>query len=191
MTAKNIKENIYNFIVSCIDNGFCPSTREIAAELDIKSTSTIHRYILQLQNENRIIFKSGKKRSIRLPGIMSKNVPLIGMVAAGIPITAIENIEGYIKVSGINKDHLFALHIRGDSMKNAGILNNDIVVVEKTCYAENGDIVIALIGDEATAKRFFKKNGKLILHAENEDYEDIISDDITILGKVLSSIRYY
>jgi repressor LexA len=133
------------------------------------------------------------KRSIRLLGQVDNvlSVPLLGTVTAGMPILAVEQIEGYIPYSGrVSRDKpLFALRVRGDSMIKAGILNGDIVIAEKTPYAANGETVIAMIDDEATVKRFYKEKGHFRLQPENDDFEPIISNEVIILGKVLALYR--
>ena len=120
-------------------------------------------------------------------------VPIMGKVTAGFPIEAIEDIEGYVPVSeSVRRGReLFALRIQGDSMINAGILDGDIVVVNREQTAENGEIVVALIEDEATVKRFYKENGHFRLQPENPSYEPIIVPECSILGRVIEVIRYY
>ena len=121
----------------------------------------------------------------------AKQVPILGKVTAGLPILAVEDIEGYIPYPDKSGKELFALHVDGLSMINAGILDGDYVIAEKTPVAENGEIVVGIIGDEATVKRFYKEKGTFRLQPENPDFEPIISDEITILGKVIAVIRYY
>ncbi|MBQ8296653.1 MAG: repressor LexA, partial [Ruminococcus sp.] len=124
----------------------------------------------------------------------SASVPILGTVTAGQPITAIEDITGYVgfEAPGHDPQELFALRIRGESMINAGILNGDIVIVERRCYAENGEIVVALVdGEEATVKTFYKENGHFRLQPENDTMEPIIVEDLEILGKVIGLKRYY
>ncbi len=117
----------------------------------------------------------------------------MGRVAAGYPILAVENVECYVPVpENIKRGReLFALRVQGESMINAGIFDDDIVIVHSTPVAENGEIVVALIGDEATVKRFYKENGHFRLQPENDDFEPIIADDVVLLGKVVSLIRNY
>lgn len=135
------------------------------------------------------------KRSIRIMGQAENvtQVPILGTVTAGAPILAVEEIEGYFPYTGTaTRDKpLFGLHIRGESMINAGILDGDLVIVEKTPFARNGEIVIALIDDEATCKTFYKENGHYRLQPENDTYEPIIADECEILGKVVAVMRYY
>ena len=120
-------------------------------------------------------------------------IPVLGRVAAGYPILAVENVECYVPVSESVKRgrDLFALRIQGESMINAGIFNDDIVIVHRTPVAENGEIVVALVGDEATVKRFYKEDGHFRLQPENDNFEPIIVDDVVLLGKVISLIRNY
>jgi SOS regulatory protein LexA len=121
-------------------------------------------------------------------------VPILGNIAAGIPITAIENLDGFIEYLPHNEresDDLFALRVKGTSMIDAGIYDGDIVIVEQTSYAENGQIVAAMIYDEATVKRFYKEKGHYRLQPENPDMEPIIVPEVQILGRVVSSMRYY
>ena len=123
----------------------------------------------------------------------SASVPVVGKVAAGEPITAIQNIEFYVPVPEQLKRgrELFALRIQGESMINAGILDGDIVIVNRTPVAENGEIVVAMVDDSATVKRFYKENGHFRLQPENDSYEPIIVDEVVLLGKVVSLIRNY
>lgn len=185
---------IYDYIRDCILNhNFSPTVREIGEEVGIKSTSTVHYYLKELVDEGYIVKDDLKKRTIKLPGNSPFAVPLLGTVAAGLPITAIEEIEEYIPVPNLtgNPEDFFALHVRGESMKNAGILDGDIVVVRKTPLCRNGDIVVALIDDEATVKRFYKEDGHFRLMPENPDFDPIIVEELTILGKVAALIRNY
>jgi repressor LexA len=185
--------NIYNYIKERIEEGIPPTIREICTDLNIKSTSTVHKYISILTEMGYLEKIDNQNRAIKLKGYNSSTVPLIGTVTAGVPITAIENITDYIPWT--KKKHysnpLFALKIRGDSMINAGIQNDDIVIVEQVPTVENGDIVVALINsEEATVKRFFKEKGKIRLQPENNQMEPIIVDNADILGKVIALLRY-
>lgn len=184
---------IYKYIRSRIDDGYAPTVREICAALGIRSTSTAHRYINLLVEEGYLDKMDNQNRAIRLHGKSAVNVPLIGTVTAGHPITAIENITDYL--SYVPDRHysgeLFALRVRGESMINAGILDDDIVVVEQCDVAENGEIVVVLVdGEEATVKRFYKENGGYRLQPENDTMEPIFVQEAAILGKVVALIRY-
>ena len=184
---------IYEYIVDRISHNLSPTVREICRDLNIKSTSTVHRYINELCEEGLIVKLDNHNRSIQLPNSNVARDPILGNVAAGSPITAIEEIEGYIPFdSGFgDPSELFALTIKGDSMINAGIFDGDIVIVKKSPVARNGEIVVALVDDSATTKTFYKENGHFRLQPENDDYEPIIVKEVVILGKVVASIRYF
>lgn len=184
---------ILDYIRERIDEGLPPSVREICAALDIKSTSTAHKYLGELRERGLIEKGDRLNRAITLPDDRSIRVPLVGTVTAGQPILAVEEIEGYIPYRSrhLHSRDLFALRVRGESMINAGILDGDIVVVRRTPTAENGDIVVALVEDEATVKRFYKEKGHFRLQPENDEMEPIIVDSVSILGRVISLIREY
>jgi len=191
---KDKELQVFNYIKSRLGEGISPSVREIMDAMGFKSTSTAHRYIEALVNEGLIEKTGNINRSLRLPNSESTSVPIIGTVTAGQPITAIEDITGYVgfEAHGRDPQDLFALRIRGESMINAGILNDDIAIVERCCYAENGDIVVALVGrEEATVKTFYKENGHFRLQPENDTMDPIILDEVEILGKVIGLKRYY
>lgn len=191
LTEKDKK--VFEFIKQRSEDGFMPTVREICEEFGFKSTSTAHRCIASLA-ENGLIEKGNRQnRAIRIAGRSATYVPLMGVVTAGQPITAIEDITDYISFQAEKSysNPLFALKIRGESMINAGILNDDIVIVEQTSFAENGEIVIALVDEEeATVKRFYKENGHYRLQPENDDMEPIILDSVSIIGKVIAVLRY-
>ncbi|MBR6792360.1 MAG: transcriptional repressor LexA [Ruminococcus sp.] len=185
---------VFNFIRNRLSEGISPSVREIMDAMGFKSTSTAHRYIETLVNEGLVEKTGNLNRSLRLPNSASTSVPVMGTVTAGQPITAVEDITGYVgfEVQGTDSQDLFALKIRGESMINAGILDGDIVIVERRCYADNGDIVVALVdGEDATVKTFYKEKGHFRLQPENDTMEPIIVDDVEILGKVVGLKRYY
>lgn len=186
---------VYEYVRQRASEGFVPSVREICAELGIKSTSTAHRSLSKLV-EAGLIERQGENlnRSIRLAGDNNNiKVPVLGTVTAGQPITAIQDIEGYIsfKTRKHYDGKLFALKVRGESMINAAILDGDTVIVEQTSAAENGEIVVALVdGSDATVKRFYKENGHYRLQPENDTMEPIILDSVAILGRVVAVLRY-
>lgn len=188
-----IQQKIYEYLVKSIQNGLPPTVREICSAVGIKSTSTVHYHLKILEQEGYITRDGRLNRSIRINSQSACMVPLIGKVTAGMPILAVEEIEGYIPMpSSLGRDSkLFALRVMGESMIKAGIMDGDIVVAKQTDYAENGQIVVARLGDEATVKRFYKENGKYRLQPENDFLEPIIIDTCEILGKVVSCIRYY
>ncbi|MCM1006702.1 MAG: transcriptional repressor LexA [Ruminococcus flavefaciens] len=185
---------VFNYIKSRLSDGISPSVREIMDYMGFKSTSTAHRYIETLVNEG-LIEKSGNlNRTLRLPGSGAASVPIIGTVTAGQPITAYQDITGYVgfEAGSYDPNDLFALKIRGESMINAGILDGDIVIVKRDSYAENGDIVVAFIDrSDATVKRFFKEDGHFRLQPENDTMQPIIVDEVEILGIVIGLKRYY
>ena len=181
---------VYDYLCSTMaERAVPPSVREICAATGLRSTSTVHSHLKSLEALGYITRDAGLNRSIHIVG--AKQVPILGKVTAGLPILAVEDIEGYIPYPDKSGKELFALHVDGLSMINAGILDGDYVIAEKTPVAENGEIVVGMIGDEATVKRFYKEKGTFRLQPENPDFEPIISDEITILGKVIAVIRYY
>lgn len=189
------KQNaIFEFIKKSIaQNGMAPSVREIGEAVGLRSTSSVQYNLNALEEAGYIKRDSNLKRTIRIAGSAQNvtHIPLLGTVTAGMPILATQQIEEYIALSGISGNNLFALHIKGDSMINAGIYDGDIVVVEQTPVAENGDIVVALIDDEATVKRFYREKGHFRLQPENDRYSPIIVEECAILGKVKTLIRSY
>ena len=199
LTAK--ERAIYEYIKETIEkNGYSPSVRDIRSDLGIKSTSTVHVYINRLEEKGLIYKQNGKSRTLRIEGQVANEekwieVPVIGSVTAGVPILAVENVEGSVFFSPNkpigDKGRLFALRVKGESMIDAGILDGDTVIAEQTPIAENGDTVIALLGDEATVKEFYRENGHFRLQPRNKNMEPIIADDVSILGKVVSCVRYY
>lgn len=176
------------------ERGVAPTVREIETAMDYHSPSSAQYMLNSLEKAGYIERDPLMKRTVRIKGFDTKayHVPLVGTVTAGQPILAIESIEDYIPVPVKNKGkNMFALKVRGDSMINAGILDGDMVIVEKTPVASNGEIVVALIGDEATVKRFYKEKGHFRLQPENDIYEPIIVKEVMILGKVNMVIRKY
>ncbi len=187
-----IKKEIYS-------KGYPPSVREICGAVNLKSTSTVHGHLERLEKKGFIRRDATKPRAIEvLDGngfpFMKKemvDLPIVGKVTAGQPILAQENIEDVfpIPVDFVGNGDCFVLVVKGDSMKNAGIYSKDYVIVRQQSYAENGDIVVALMDEEATVKRFYKENGHFRLQPENELYEPIIVNDLKILGKVTGVFR--
>ena len=191
----NTQKRIYEFLAERSQNGVPPTVREICAAVGLRSTSSVQSNLDALEAAGYIERDPMLKRSIRVRGQENSvtQVPLIGTVTAGMPILAVESIEGYIPFSGdmTSDKPLFALRVRGDSMIKCGILSGDIIIAEKTPVAANGQIVVALIEDEATVKRFYKEEGHFRLQPENDDYAPIICDEVIVLGKVISLIRYF
>ncbi len=188
------QKEIFEYIKEIISQrGIAPSVREIGSAVGLSSTSSVQYNLNALEEAGYITRESNLKRTIRICGSAAtvNHIPLLGTVTAGVPILATQQIEDYIALSGVSGANLFALHVKGDSMINAGIFDGDIVVVEQTPVAENGDIVVALINDEATVKRFYKENRRFRLQPENDKYEPIIVDECAVLGKVKTLIRSY
>lgn len=190
------QQQIYEYIISFADeHGYPPSVREIGEHVGLKSPSTVHFHLKGLQNAGMITQAAGKTRAISVNEenpARKDRVPVVGNVAAGSPILATECIEDYLTfdTNGLTGEH-FALRVRGESMLYAGILPDDLVVVHQQQDARNGEIVVAMIEDEATVKTLNRKNGKTWLMPENPDYEPIDGDRAEILGKVVAVVRKY
>lgn len=191
----DVFQYIKNYI---IDNGYAPCVRDICSALNLKSTSTAHAHLTKLEKKGYISRDPAKPRTIMiLDGSQTKErfvqIPVVGKVAAGVPITAVENIEEYISLpySLLGTDDVFILNVSGDSMMGAGILNHDRIIAKKQDFAQNGDIVVAMIEDEATVKRFYLENGFVKLQPENDKYEPIYTKDMNILGKVIGVLRMF
>lgn len=191
------QRRVLNYLQQRAQDGVPPSVREICAAADIKSTSTVHAVLRFLEDEGYISRESGLNRCIRLCGAETApqpaRVPLLGRVTAGLPILAVEQIEEYVPYTGgkYPAEEMFALRVCGQSMIGAGILDKDVVLVHRTPAANNGDIVVALIGDEATVKRIYWENGHVRLQPENDAFEPIIVDECVVLGKVVSLVRNF
>lgn len=185
-----------------ITKGYPPSVREICDAVGLKSTSTVHGYLERLEKKGLIRRDPTKPRAIEILDdttyVFKKeliNVPIVGRVTAGQPILAVENIEDSFPIPAQylhnNNNDVFMLTVKGDSMIEAGILDGDLVIVEKKPTAQNGDIVVALIEDEATVKTFYKEKDHIRLQPENTDMDPIIVHDVTILGKIIGVIRMF
>ncbi len=193
------EKEVYDYICATIErNGYSPSVRDIRDNLGIKSTSTVHAYINRLEEKGYIHKEEGKSRTLtvgdELPARRSTRVPILGQVAAGLPILAEQNIEGYIDFAPDDlgmAGELFALRVKGESMIEAGIMNGDFVIVCRTSFIENGDIAVLLIDDEATVKTFYREDGHFRLQPENKTMKPIITKELYVLGKVIAAIRYY
>ena len=179
------------------ENGYTPSVREIGKECGIKSTATVHSYIEKLQTRGLLNKTDNKKRAVTLGKGSGVTIPLLGVVTAGQPIFAYENYEDYytFPVGEFKGEDLFMLSVQGTSMIDAGIMNGDKIIVRRQQTAENGDIVVALVHEDeaATVKRFFRKDGRVVLHPENEALSDMIyaPEEVSILGKVVGLMRNY
>lgn len=188
------QQKVLTFVKERLNDGIPPTVREIGEATGIKSTSTVHHYLKLLEDQGYIDRRSGLNRAIRLPGESVTRVPLLGKVTAGMPILAVEEVEDYVPFSGGSQypaGELFALRVSGTSMINAGILDRDVVIVRRTNTAQNGDVVVALVGDEATVKRIYMEKDHIRLQPENPEYEPIIVKEAAVLGKVISLVRYF
>ncbi|ADQ46076.1 SOS-response transcriptional repressor LexA [Caldicellulosiruptor bescii] len=192
------QEEILEFIKKRIkEKGYPPAVREICEATGLKSTSTVHGHLTRLEKKGYIRRDPSKPRAIEIVDeefYVHRNVvqlPLVGKVTAGEPILAVENIEETMTLPYdlVGTEDAFLLRVRGDSMIEAGIFDNDIIIVRRQNVAENGDIVVALIDDEATVKRFYKEHDHIRLQPENKAMEPIIVKDVKILGKVIGLIR--
>lgn len=195
-----ISEEKLTKVMDCIrkfteENGYTPSVREIGKECGIKSTATVHSYIERLQTRGYLSKTDNKKRAVTIGKSSGVSIPLIGTVTAGQPIFAYENYEDYYTFPAyeFKGDDLFMLRVQGTSMIDAGIYDGDKIIVRRQQTAENGEIVVAMVDDSATVKRFYKKDGQIILHPENEALTDMIfaPEEVSILGKVVGLMRNY
>ena len=190
-----MQQRIYEYIAASIrDQGYPPSVREIGEAVGLKSPSTVHFHLKHLEEAGVIEKGAGKGRAITLtePDIPEDKVPIVGNVAAGSPILAEECIEDYLTIDcNGREEEYFALRVRGESMLNAGILPGDLVVVHRQQTAHHGEIVVALLEDEATVKRLSRKNGEIWLLPENDNYQPIDGMNASILGKVTTVVRTY
>ena len=194
------QSEILEYIKSQILNkGYPPSVRDICSAVNLKSTSSVHAHLESLEKNGYIRRDPTKPRTIEiiddnfnLTRREMVNVPVLGQVAAGEPILAVDNITGYFPIPSefMPNEETFILTVKGDSMINIGIYNGDKIVVEKCNTAENGEIIVALIDDSATVKRFYKENGHIRLQPENDFMDPIIVDDCMILGKVIGLMRW-
>lgn len=199
ITAK--QQEILEYIKDMIlKKGYPPTVREICETVHLKSTSSVHAHLESLEKNGYIRRDPTKPRAIEICDDSFQmvrtemvNIPVVGNVAAGQPILAEENIEEYFPVPAdvVPRGESFILNVKGDSMVNAGILSGDRLFVNMCNTAENGDIVVALIDDSATVKRFYRENGHIRLQPENDTMDPIIVDDCQIMGKVFGIFRIY
>ena len=187
-------DQIYRYLQTIIpEQGYAPSVREICQAVGLKSPSTVHFHLKRLQEQGLIEKGDFKGRAIVLKQQRQKNrIPIVGHVAAGTPILALECIEDYMTFEcGGQEEEYFALRVQGESMINAGILPDDLVVVHQQNTAASGEIVVAMLEDEATVKRLSRKNGEIWLLPENESYQPIDGTNAEVLGKVTAVVRQY
>ena len=183
-----------------LNRGYPPAVREICEAVDLKSTSSVHSHLETLEKNGYIRRDPTKPRAIEiidenfnLTRREVVNVPMVGRVAAGQPILAVENIDNYFPIPAefMPNEESFMLRVKGESMINVGILDGDNILVKRQKDARNGDIVVALVDDSATVKTFYKENGYIRLQPENDDMDPIIVPDCEILGKVFGVFRFF
>lgn len=202
------QKDIYDYIRREIKStGYPPSVREICKAVGLSSSSTVHAHLRTLQDKGMLKVDPSKRRAIRLVDrhlhsviTMPENepqktipLPLIGRVAAGQPLFAEQNIDRYIDMPSemVRGKEVFALEVKGDSMQDAGILPGDVILVSSQQTANNGEIIVALLEDEVTVKRFYKEKEYVVLKPENKQYAPIISRHVQVLGKVIGLLRTY
>ena len=198
--------NILNYIRKQVaEVGYPPSVRELCKAVGLKSTSSVHLYLSRLAEKGYIKKNNLKTRALKINGENTSiaqdadmlEIPLVGQVAAGLPILAEENIEEYVKLpmsmvkQNTKSEGTYMLKVKGDSMINVGIYSGDYIIVSKCQTAENGQIIVALIEDEATVKTFYKEKDHIRLQPENDTMEPIIVKDVQIIGKVVGLIRRF
>ena len=183
-----------------LNKGYPPAVREICEAVKLKSTSSVHAHLETLEKNGYIRRDPTKPRAIEivdenfnLTRREMVNVPIVGRVAAGEPILAVENIENYFTIPAefMPNEQTFILQVQGESMVNAGILDGDYILVEQQTTANDGDMVVALVDDSATVKTFYKENGYYRLQPENDFMEPIIVSDVMIMGKVIGMFRFF
>ena len=198
--------NILNYIRKQVaEVGYPPSVRELCKAVGLKSTSSVHLYLSRLAEKGYIKKGNLKTRALKITGentcetkdVDMLEIPLVGQVAAGLPILAEENIEEYVKLptsmvrQNVKSEGTYMLKVKGDSMINVGIYSGDYIIVSKCQTAENGQIIVALIEDEATVKTFYKEKDYIRLQPENDNMDPIIVKDVQIIGKVVGLIRRF
>jgi repressor LexA len=194
------QQEIFDFIKRYSDiNGYPPTVRDIGKAVGLASSSTVHAHLANLEKIGLLRRDPTKPRAIELldraaagmRSFVKPGLPLVGQVAAGQPVLAEENIEDYIATPAFagGDDGEYLLRVRGDSMKNAGILDGDLVVVRPQDTAEDGNVVVALVGEEATVKRFFQEDDHVRLQPENETMEPIRTREVRVLGRVVGLMR--
>jgi repressor LexA len=195
------QQEILDFIKRYLSrHGYPPTVRDIGAAVGLASSSTVHQHLANLERAGLIRRDPSKPRALELldravhevrNGLRPAGLPVLGTVAAGQPVLAEENIEDYVAVPDAagGQDGTFLLRVRGQSMQNAAIIEGDLVVVRSQDEASNGDIVVALVDEEATVKRYFRESDHVRLQPENDDMEPIRSRDVRILGRVVGVMR--
>jgi repressor LexA len=195
-TLTEKQKDVLKFIYTQVRNkNIAPTIREIASHFGFSSTGTVRDYLRALTNKGYIRIEEGKSRAIELIREAICQVPVLGRVQAGSPVYAVEDLMGYLNLDKIifPEPDVFALRVKGDSMKDAGIVQGDFAVIKRQDFAKVGDIVVALVGDsEATIKRLIKTGNKYFLQPANDAYQPIpVTENVTIIGKLLNVVREY
>lgn len=199
MKLSALEQSTLDYIIETIDQqGYPPSVRDIQRALGFKSTSTVYHCLQRLDTEGYIHKEDGKSRTIRVLKMSDwtkTKVPIIGKVTAGVPILDVENYEGYVNFVadsiGCDQSNLFALKVSGPSMIEVGIMDGDVVIVDRRDWAEDGDIVVAMLGDEVMVRTFYRETGRVRLQPENRLMSPIYAEELSILGKVVACMRIY
>jgi repressor LexA len=192
LVLKGKETAVFEFLQKQNDLGSTPSIREICSAVGIKSTSGVHAILSSLEKKGYIERSKSASRSIKILNRGPiKSVPILGEIAAGNPILAVENIEGYIPFPHTESDGLFALKVTGHSMRDIGILDGDIIIADRNLSAQNGDIIVGLDGDSATVKTLDVIDGKVAFIPHNPDFSPIYPENPIILGKVIGNFRKY
>ena len=190
------RERVFRFMRDRLLDGRPPTVREVRDALGFRAVESARSHLMALVEDGRLVQKPGKARGYQLPETMGQGgvprlVPLLGRVPAGPLDLAVEEVEAYLPSRSGSSDELFALRVHGDSMRDVGIMDGDLVIVRRQPTASSGSIVVALIGDEATVKTLYIRNGRIELRPENPDYQPIVPDpaEVQILGKVVEVRR--
>ncbi len=193
MKMKEIHKKVYEYIKQRTESGYSPSIREICNDLNIASTSTVARYVNFLVEEGYLEKIEGRNRAVKLAGGCAIRIPVVSLFNSGEPVTAFENVSEYVYFMPKKKyeNELFALKVKDSGMLGAGILEDDIVIIEKTGEVSNGEIAAVIVdNEEAIIRRFFKENGHYRLQTENDAMEPIMAEKCCIAGRVEGVIRY-
>ena len=194
MDLTDKQEKVLGYIRSCVRNGLPPTIREIAQEFAFGSTGTVRDYLHALQEKGYIVLDRYKSRAIELTEKAMLNIPILGSVPAGVPVLAVENVEDYFNMDKLfaQKDELFFLRVQGDSMIDAGIMPDDLVLVKKQAVAQDRDIIVCRIDGEVTVKILRSRENRLFLEPANKNYSIIsLNENSQIVGKVITAIRRY
>jgi repressor LexA len=194
MDLTNKQQEVLMFIRKAIRNGLPPTIREIASEFGFSSTGTVRDYLKALSTKGYLLLEEKKSRAIELTEKAMLMIPILGAVPAGVPVLSVENVEDYFNVDKLfsQKDELFFLRVKGDSMIDAGIMPDDLVLVKKQPCAQNKDIVVCRVDGEVTVKILRSRENKFFLEPANKNYSIIaLNERSQIIGKVITAVRQY